>query len=236
MSGPRRRSSHLQPRHTLPGDWLQGSRQGIRLAADRRRPNGGQRPVRGRPEIPLFPNWTPGLFKRCVRHSRRRSIRGERPLAVALTVAEPQLQRDSAAASAPAATSTAAASAAGSGDADLPGRLGDSGDRYVPGSAAAASATARRAGRARLIRGCCEQDWGGLRPAPFFRFIESACARSQGQQCSTGPCMMVRTAGFEPALPNREEDFKSPASTVPPRPLGSPATVGLPALFRGHFL
>ena len=30
--------------------------------------------------------------------------------------------------------------------------------------------------------------------------------------------LLVRTAGFEPALPSREEDFKSPASTVPPRP------------------
>src|SRR5206468_12224425 len=48
--------------------------------------------------------------------------------------------------------------------------------------------------------------------------------------------MMVRTAGVEPALPNGEEDFKSPASTVPPRPLGSPATVALPALLCGHFV
>ena len=30
---------------------------------------------------------------------------------------------------------------------------------------------------------------------------------------------MVRTVGVEPTLPLREEDFKSPASTVPPRPL-----------------
>ena len=31
--------------------------------------------------------------------------------------------------------------------------------------------------------------------------------------------MMVRTVGIEPTLPMGEEDFKSPASTVPPRPL-----------------
>ena len=93
----------------------------------------------------------------------------ERPLAFALSAAEPHLQRDSAAASAPAATSTAAASAAASGDADLPGRLGDPGDRYVPGSAAtAATATApSRTGRARLIRAAASnRGWASARP--FF--------------------------------------------------------------------
>ena len=56
--------------------------------------------------------------------------------------------RSAAAAAAPAAAAPAAASAA-SRDADVPGRLGDPGDRRMSGAAAAAAAAAARA-RARL--------------------------------------------------------------------------------------
>ena len=75
-------------------------------------------------------------------------------MAFAFAARQPDLQlrwRRSGASSAAASAAPSAASAAATGDADLPGRLGDPGDGYVPGTAASAASAAAGA-RARPVR------------------------------------------------------------------------------------
>ena len=122
-----------------------------------------QRPDRYRPEVSLLPcrqeQWRRHVR---VRQPRRLHIAGSGDLLrwrgdprrqcsvrVAQPVAEPDLQLRISAAAAAAATSAAATSAATSGDSDVPGRIGDPGDGYVPGTAAAAASGACAAGRTR---------------------------------------------------------------------------------------
>jgi hypothetical protein len=69
---------------------------------------------------------------------------------------------------------TARPAAASAGDPDLPGRLGDSGDRHLPGAAAAAAAAAAGAGS--RLSGCGVSnadaadkiDRSGSDPGPVF--------------------------------------------------------------------
>ena len=73
-----------------------------------------------------------------------------------------------------------AAASAASGDADVPGRLGDPGDRGLPGSAASASAAAAGA-RARLSDQAQEKGRSGETRAGFFYAVKiDATARATG--------------------------------------------------------
>jgi hypothetical protein len=99
-----------------------------------------------------------------------------------LPVAQPARERDlqflHATATATATATTASASAATSGDADVPGRIRDSGYSNVPGSAAAAAAATTGA-RARPLSGLnCEEDRSGQSSGPVF-----FCAAVEGQSC-----------------------------------------------------
>jgi hypothetical protein len=71
----------------------------------------------------------------------------------------------------PAASAAAPAASAASRDADVPGRIGDPGDRRLPGSAASASAAAAGA-RARLSERAQENSRSGATRAGFFYAFE----------------------------------------------------------------
>ena len=76
--------------------------------------------------------------------------------------------------SAAAAAAAAASASAAACYADVPGWLGDPGDRSVPGSAASAAAAAAGA-RARLSEASHLKNWAaGLRPAAFFYVFNAA--------------------------------------------------------------
>src|SRR6185503_17460560 len=90
-----------------------------------------------RPEVSLLQRAEPQ-----VRRIRRAGIgdRSRWPVAFAQLAGKPDLQL---------LLACAAAASAASGDADVPGRLGDPGDGYLPGASAAAAAAASGT-RARL--------------------------------------------------------------------------------------
>ena len=83
---------------------------------------------------------------------------------------------------APVAASAASAAATASGDADVPGRIGDPGDRSLPGSAASA-ASAAAGSRARLSATAQENGRSG-KPGPAFSYVwieRSALQRPRGR-------------------------------------------------------
>jgi len=85
-----------------------------------------------------------------------------------------ELRRRSASAASAAPTAASSAASAASGDADVPGWLGDPGDRHLPGSAASASAAASGA-RARALSEPRQRNTGsGNLPGPVFFCLAAA--------------------------------------------------------------
>src|SRR5918993_1035243 len=112
-------------------------------------------------------------------------------MALAQPAAEPDLQLRGPGRSCSAAAAATAAASAASRDADVPGRLGDPGDRRVPGSAAAAAAAAAgaRAGLSERLR--LEIPARRFASGPvFFWALESAqraCVTGEQQQSQPLP-------------------------------------------------
>ena len=157
-------------RHRLGPPDLRRARRGLPhqgqqpcLAADRRRPRAGLPPLRCRRSNTAISTAASSM-------TDFGSDDLAQPLPLAQHACQPDLQfrgYRGAAAAAASATSAPAASAA-SGDADLSGRLGDPGDRRVPGAASTAASAAAGA-RTRLLR--------PQEPRQILRFIGAITLR-----------------------------------------------------------
>ena len=88
-------------------------------------------------------------------------------MAVSQLYGEPDLQLLHAAGSCRSSAAASAASPAAACDADVPGRIGDSGDRGLPGSTASAAAATAGA-RARITGLAKEKSRSGKTRAGFF--------------------------------------------------------------------
>src|SRR5690348_11516001 len=164
------------------------------MAGDRGDLLSHQREHRYRPEGPLLPDGESQFQRYAQLRWQSKQDPGFRPtrrpdhergdlhkFAGAIQVVEPagelRIQfRDGSSATATASSASSAASAA-SGDADVPGWLGDPGDGYVPGTAAAASAAACGARRTRQLSDLREGPYcsRGLRhEGPAWRSSASA--------------------------------------------------------------
>jgi len=107
-----------------------------------------------------------------LQHAEAEVLRRHRPSGRPLALAQPAGVADLQLLLASAAASAAApAASAASRDADVPGRIGDPGDRRLPGSAASASAAAAGA-RARLSERAQENSRSGATRAGFFYAFE----------------------------------------------------------------
>ena len=136
---------------------------------------------RRRPEVPLLQRHEPQV--RRTQRGRPDGLRPQGPLAFAQHHGERDLQFWLTTA---AASATSAASAA-SGDADVPGWIGDPGDRHLPGAAASASATTTGA-RARPLSGNASKNTGPGDPRAGFLL----CVKSSKSGVAPSPRALAR--------------------------------------------
>src|SRR6185312_1671658 len=142
-----------------------------RLPGPRRASLRDQPEHRPQPEVPLLRHGQAELRRRLRHHAELRLLDHGAP-AYAEPAAGADLQfRGSAAAAS--ASASAAASAATSGDADVPGRVGDPGDRGLPAASATATAAA---GRARTVTNASFVPTGTASPGEV-RFARASFCR-----------------------------------------------------------